>query len=709
MSLWEKKVPYVSQMSQNECGLCCIAMILNYYDSYETIHSIRRDLGTSRDGTKVIDIKNILIGKGFNTKIYAIDDIDLLTKEMLPAILYWNKNHFVVLENRTQNDFYIVDPTFGRMKLSKSEFLKKFSRIIITCVPNDSFVKVPKPKNVWVRILFKVFNGNKKKIISTLFWSILSYFLLVFLPITTQNLIDLTVAGTVDPSDEKIILLLFLMITIYSFSIFFRGKSKIALAQKIESIIASNTFSHLLKVPYNYFETRNQSDLLYRLNSIAVLKELFSESIISGVINIGLIIFIGIYMVYSSIELSIISAVLLLINLFFVFVFKNKLKELTTLEISRNSELQGLQSETILSILYIKLSGMEKDTSQRWKRIFGDSLKIGKRKMTLQNSTENITEILGFLSPLVLLLFGLKLYLENKISLGTIVAFQTLSNTFFSAGNSLSGLSTSFTVASAYLIRIFDILDTDIEQNSRLERKINGNISLSNVCFSYGKNSPKVLNDISLDIHQGQRIALVGKSGSGKSTLGKILLGLYDIDSGIINYDGTNIKEFNKPLLRKQIGFVPQEVTLFNKSIKENITLGNKQISDKQILKACRRACIDSEIDEMPMKYETQISDLGMNVSGGQKQRLAFARAIINNPKIVVLDEATSSLDIINEKNIVKYLKKIECTQIIIAHRLSTIKDCDMIFVLKDGEIVESGTHSELINLQGEYFNLYNI
>jgi ABC-type bacteriocin/lantibiotic exporter with double-glycine peptidase domain len=268
----------------------------------------------------------------------------------------------------------------------------------------------------------------------------------------------------------------------------------------------------------------------------------------------------------------------------------------------------------------------------------------------------------------------------------------------------------SIVLTNAYLERIRDITDSEVEKNinSGEIKELKGDIKLKNVSFAYTVNSKEVIKNISMHIKPGQKIGIVGPSGSGKSTLSKILLGIYTPTKGKIYFDDLELDKYYKKSLRKQIGAVPQEISLFNKSILDNIRVSNKNISLDKVKKVAKIAQIYDEIEKMPMKYNTFISNMGMNLSGGQRQRIALARAILNNPKILVLDEATSSLDSINESNVSNYFKNIGCTRIVIAHRLSTIIDSDIIFAINNGEIVEFGTHKELMSKKGFYFNLYS-
>ena len=230
---------------------------------------------------------------------------------------------------------------------------------------------------------------------------------------------------------------------------------------------------------------------------------------------------------------------------------------------------------------------------------------------------------------------------------------------------------------------------------------------MDNISFRYNPNAPYVLKNISLEIKQGQKIAFVGQSGSGKSTLMKLILGLYKPTSGSLYYNDVNISDIAHESIRKQCGMVPQDNTLFNKSILENITMGREDISMEQVIESCKIAEILDEINEMPMGFNTIISDMGMNISGGQRQRIVLARAIVNRPSLLIFDEATSSLDSVNERKIYNNIYSKDCTRIIIAHRLTTIADADYIYVLSDGNVVEQGTHEELFTMNGEYSRLY--
>jgi ABC-type bacteriocin/lantibiotic exporter with double-glycine peptidase domain len=311
-------------------------------------------------------------------------------------------------------------------------------------------------------------------------------------------------------------------------------------------------------------------------------------------------------------------------------------------------------------------------------------------------------------APIFVLLIGLFLFMSNLISLGEAIAFQTISQMFFRFIASVYGSFTQFLVAGSFVKRVNEIWEKEQpNEYGKLVKEISGNIKLTNLSFSYSKNTKRALTNINMEVGAGEKVAIVGPSGSGKSTLGKIIVGLFQPTEGNVYIDGLDYKEYEKKALLKQMGIVPQDGILFNKSIMENILLGNEKAEESLVYEAAQVARIDEEIESLPMKYHTVVSDLGQNFSGGQRQRILIARALVNKPKVLVFDEATSSLDTINEAKISEYLSKQGCTRIIIAHRLSTIMDSDKIYVMNQGEIIACGKHEELLSKCELYNKLY--
>jgi ATP-binding cassette, subfamily B, bacterial len=317
--------------------------------------------------------------------------------------------------------------------------------------------------------------------------------------------------------------------------------------------------------------------------------------------------------------------------------------------------------------------------------------------------------ILNLLAPLLLLWFGAMQVIDGTMTIGTMLAFNTLAISFLIPLGSLASSVQELQVVRAHFSRVADVIGTDPEQDPAVVKtphRLQGYIELRHVGFRYNQNAPHILRDINAKIYPGQKVALVGKTGSGKSTLGKLLVGLIPPTNGSILYDGIPLESLNYQEVRSQFGVVLQESFIFSGSVRENIALNNPDMDLNRIIEASRLAVIDEDIAKMPMGYDTLVSEGGSAFSGGQRQRVALARALAHHPALLLLDEATSALDVMTEQAVEQNLSRLPCTQIIIAHRLSTIRNADVILVLDRGHIVEMGNHQQLLQKSGFYAHL---
>lgn len=702
-----RRVPYIEQMRQTECGLCCVAMILQYYKSYDGILKIRKSLDVGRDGLKLSILAEYLSERGINTKVYKAPP-NTLTQFPLPAVLFWDQEHFVVLEKIEKKEFTIVDPAYGRSKLKYDEFAKHFSDIIMIAEPTVKFHPHKQKRSLWLDF-FKHLKLNKKIVCGIILSSGVTYLLQLMIPMFVENIVDNAFRNTYSLLYGVYLPLVICTCLLFGACTFFRGQKMLHMQLDIDQYLTKGTFRKLLNLPYKFFESRSNGDLLFRLNCLSRIRDLISEQVIQGVIKIGMILFILLYMLNKSTILTGISILFLVTNILYVLKMRSKLMEISQYAVRANTRLQGIEVETIYSIFGIKVSGLEKQITHSWDQCYAESIKLHKKKCLLQNVNDTIEKLIQMAAPLTLLLTGIYLFQQGKVSIGEIIAVYSLSGSLFANSSSLFSIWSDFMLASSYLERVIDIMDTEEEKEplNPISLTVTGEIQLDHVSFSYNKHSGEILKDINLVIKPGEKVAIVGTSGSGKSTLSKLLLGLYESNQGTILFDQTDLDQLNKKELRKQIGIVPQDMSLFNKTIYENISMNKNGISIEDVKIASKIAQLEDEIEAMPMKYDTLVSDMGMNLSGGQRQRVALARALVNHPKILILDEATSALDYANERNVSSILKELGCTRIVIAHRLSTIVDADKIVVLSDGEVKEHGTHNDLLKQDGIYKSLY--
>ncbi|PFZ09484.1 ABC transporter [Bacillus pseudomycoides] len=704
-----KKVPYVEQLQQTECGLCCVAMILRYYHSHETLHDLREYLDVGRDGASLAQLNQLMKRLNFQTKLYKAK-LEGLYQLKVPAILFWGKNHFVVLEKIGTNSAYIVDPGLGRRRISLEELAEMYSSYVLVPSPNETFAPKQKSKSVW-SYFYPVLLEKKLLFFQIALISIITYFATLSIPVLIEKIVDNAIENPPEKFVNMGIISILAGVLIYSLLTFLNGFQLIKMRTHIDTSINTNLISHLLKVPYKFFEIRSKADILFATNSSFMVRELFAQQLIKGFIDIGAIVVIMAYMSSKSLLLTIIASILFIANMLCILLFRPYLVETNQNVVSEQSKLQGTQVEIVYSMLGIKMSSIENDMFKLWRQRYQSYLKRFTTAEKFKVYSNTIIEFVKMISPLIILCTSLYLMIQGKMTIGELMSFYAISQTFFSLSSSLFNIWNSFVLTTTYLERMKDIITTKEEDDSNLNAKaiVSGDIVLNNVSFSYTKHSAKVIKNINLKINKGTKVAIVGQSGSGKSTLAKILIGLYLPTKGTVLYGNEDLTRINRKELRKKMGIVPQDVTLFNKTIFENIAMDRKDIDLNKVKLACQIAQIDSEIESMPMGYHTMISEMGMNLSGGQRQRIVMARAIVNEPQLLILDEATSSLDSINENRLANYFKQIGCTRIVIAHRLSTILDADQIIVLDKGEVIEQGTHHELLKNKGKYYSLYKL
>lgn len=698
------KVPFIEQMSQTECGLACIASISSFYNKHVSLSELRDIAGNSRDGNSLYDLYKLAQYLQFDTHCYQTD-ISSLKSFKKPILLHWQGAHFVVLEKIKREIYYIVDPSSGRIKMSKKEMEENFTGYIMTMVPDYNF-EYRKEKSLWssyIRILAKY---PYNLIILFIFTLMLQSFVLIT-PMITQYIVD-------NINNQKSILkITFITLVIVFFYFIFniiKNEFSISLLKKVDYNLSSNFFKKLLTLPYTFFSSRQSGDLLYRFSNLRAIRTVLSDNVMKLILDIILILVIYGYMLWKSIAMSLLLMVFIIIIYFFILILRPTIHEANRRELSQDTKLFSYQNEVTQGILDVKINGQEKETFNHWKKLYYTFIKSFIHKERIVGVMESTTSSFTFFLPVFILLFGVININDNKMTLGEVISFQTLSSYFVSTSTSIIYSIESFFQLKVYLRRIKDVTSEVSEKN--LDNKgsfinISGNIVLEQVSFKYSKFSSSVLNNINMVIKKGEKIGIVGESGAGKSTLAKIIMGLYIPSSGNVKYDSVNLNDLNKPHLRNQIGVVTQEPFLFNDSISENIKFNNDSISTEQIIEACKIAQIHEDIMNMPMGYQTILSENGSNLSGGQKQRLSIARALVKKPPVIILDEATNSLDTIKEKAIEDYLFSINCTRIIIAHRLSSVINSDRIFLIDNGEIVGEGTHQQLKKDNEKYKKLF--
>lgn len=701
------RVPFIEQMEQSECGLCCLAMVFSYYKSEVPLTEFRDRGGGGRDGTNLRTLRDIAQSLGMVSSGHRVE-VTQLQQLSLPAILHWRGDHFIVLEKIKGNQAHIIDPAVGRLILTLKELEQDFSGTVLLLYPGASFARWRK-KSVWRQYL--QFLKNESWLVSSvLVWTLWIQLLALITPMATRYLLDYVILPEDSTYMGQVLIGMACLIVVYTIISLVRGRILVQLQNRLDLRLMSRFFDRLLRLPYQFFQLRTSGDLILRANSNMMIREILSSRTVNIVLDGGLVVMFLLYMLkYSPIMTSYILLVGVL-QVTVLLISNPNIKRLTQEEILRQTTAASYLAEAIHGILAVKSEGAEKLVYEQWSKRFQEQIKAAEKRGFTTTYVETVNSALKYAAPLFLVWMGSWQVLNENMTVGTMFGFYSLAVGFLVPLHSLVTTGTQMAVMGTYFNRILDILDAPAEQDEESEgvvHRLTGDIRLENVSFQYNPFSTKVVRNVSLHIHAGQKVAIVGASGSGKSTLACLLLGLYRPTEGSIWFDHENVNNLDKTMLRKQMGVVMQHTTVFNRSIYENIALHNPELGFKQVQEAAELAEIHQDIMRMPMQYGTMLSETGSNISGGQRQRIALARALTHQPAILLLDEATSALDVKTEQRVQENLAQLYCTRIVIAHRLSTIVDADKIIVLNKGEIAEIGSHHELLQNNGYYAEFY--
>ncbi|MBQ6864215.1 MAG: NHLP family bacteriocin export ABC transporter peptidase/permease/ATPase subunit [Clostridia bacterium] len=705
------KTPTVFQMEVAECGAASLNMIFSYFGKYMSPEQMRIETGVSRDGCNAKNIMRAAKKYGLDCHGYRKEPA-ALRQLTPPCIIHWNFNHFVVFEGFKGKYAYINDPALGRRKLTAEELDDGFTGIVLTFALTDRFVKEKKP-NTLLSFVKSRLQGQKKVIAKLLFVGLLLVFPGILFPVLSQYFLDEVLA--VNNTDHFTELLLFMLSSvILQVGLSVYRDRLLGKLQKKMVLLSAHDFLHtLMRLPVSFFDQRYVGDLAGRVENNASVSDFLAGDLAQTALNIFVAVFYLVLLTLYSPVLTAIALFTVAINAVAVRLTSDYLSNASIKLQQDSGKLAGTVCAGISITDTLKASGAENEYVGR---ILGYSAKAAVTEQKLNRNQQIISAVpdaVKMLADIVILLVGGAFVMDGKMTIGMLVAFTTLFGSFSEPVDALVGFVKNIHSTAADVRRVEDIMSYPADNkflhedtDKRINNKLNGEIELRNVSFGYSALNPPVVSDFSFHLQCGSSIAFVGPSGCGKSTVSKIVSGLYEPWTGEVLFDGKKADTILNEVLNASVTTVSQNITLFSGTIRENLTMWNANVSEADMIAAAKDACIHDVISQKPGAYDHMLSEGASNLSGGQRQRLEIARALVTNPTVLVMDEATGALDPIVEKQIMDNIKRRGCTCIVIAHRLSAIRDCDTILVMDNGKIVQRGTHDELSRIDGLYRQL---
>ena len=724
------KTPTLLQMEAVECGAAALGIILGYYRRIVPLPELRQECGVSRDGSKAANILKAaraygLQAKGFKKEIEQLQDL------RPPYIVFWNFNHFLVVEGIRKRRVYLNDPGTGPRTVSRQEFDEGYTGVVLVMEPGPEFVKGGRKPSL-ILALWERLRGAA----GALAYCVLAGFLLTIpglvVPVFSQVFVDEILVQGRQHWLRPLIIGMVITAILQGLLTLLRLRYLRRLKIKLSVGMSSRFLWHILRLPVGFYAQRFAGEISNRTSLNDQVADVLSGRLATTVIDAVMVVIYALVMIQYDPVLTAIVVSFAAINIFTLQWVSRQRIDTNQRLIQEYGKAAGASISALQSIETLKASGLESDFFSRWSGYYTKAIN-SQQELGLTNQIFSVLPtLLSALSSLVLLVIGGLRVMDGHLSIGMLVAFQGLMQSFLLPVNNLISFASTLQELEGNLIRLDDVLrnqtDPQIEGRSQESGgrmsgvrkgespsswllapdtcRLQGYVELRNITFGYSRVDPPLIENFNLKVLPGQRVALVGGSGSGKSTIAKLVSGLYDRWSGEICFDGKPRDQIPRQVLTNSVAMVEQDILLFGGTVRENLTLWDATVPEKNLVRACQDAAIHDVILSMSGGYDAELIEGASNLSGGQRQRLEIARALVNNPSVLIMDEATSALDAETERIIDENLRRRGCTCLIVAHRLSTIRDCDEIIVLDCGKVVQRGTHQALWQVEGVYSRL---
>jgi len=708
------KTPTVLQMEVVECGAASLAMVLGYYGRYVPLEELRTACGVSRDGTKASNIlkaarKYGLRAKGFSKQAEELGSLHL------PAVVFWNFNHFVVVEGFGRDRVYLNDPGEGPRTVTEAEFADGFTGVVLVFEPGPDFQPGGRRPSVF-RGLRSRLRGSEGGLWYVVLASLAVAVMGLLTPLFTRVFVDYVLVQRLGGWALPILIGMAVAAVFGSAVTWLQRVSLLRLKTKLAVVSCYQFLGHLLRLPGEFFTQRYAGELVGRVEINDRVAQLLSGELAINLLNAVTVLMYVVLMLSFDVPLTLLGLVIVGLNIVALQYVSRRRKDINARLLQERGKLMGTAMSGLQSVETLKATGGESAFFSRWAGQLASVVVVGQRMELYSLALNAVPGLLAALATVAILGCGAQRVIDDHMTIGTLVAFQALMMGFIGPANELVALGGSLQEIEGGLRRLDDVLahpeDPSLQslehsvQRRQQPPKLSGRLELTKICYGYSRLDPPLIQGFSLSVKPGARIALVGPSASGKSTMAKIISGLYQPWSGQVALDGEPWQNIPRSVIANSLAMVDQDFFLYEGSVREVLTMWDSTVSEEQIVQAAKDACIHEDIAARPGGYDSLVEEGARNFSGGQRQRLEIARALVGNPSILVLDEATSALDPVIEKQIDENLRRRGCTCIIVAHRLSTIRDSDEIIVLDGGKIVQRGTHEKLERSRGIYHKL---
>ena len=707
------KVPTVLQMEATECGAASLAMILAYYGRWLPLEFLRQECGVTRDGSNADNLLKAARRQGCVAKAFA-GRSEVLRKKEFPLILFWEFNHFLVLEGFQGDTVFLNDPAMGRRTVPWDEFITSYTGVYMKITPDENFKPEGEPYSIVKTVAAKL-REDKWALIFLMVLGLCMIIPGLAVPVMSQIFIDDVFSLKHADWIVKLLVAMFGTMVMLGIMTAMRAAVLTYWQKKLTIADSSGFFWHVLRMPVTFFQQRYAADIASRIQFNESTAEVLSNQAATALLDLLVALFYLLLLFQYSVPLTLIGISISVVDIF-VFLYMRRRQTDLIMRIQQDaSKAYGVLMSGLMMVESIKANGSEGDLFAKWAG-YAAKASVATQEMKLWTMKVKLLPLLlgGLNSALIMTVGGFSI-MEGIMTAGIYTAFNNLIAKFHEPVQKLLSLGNVLQNTEMQMRRLDDVrrYKTDSlnypDENQTVSftgNRLSGELTLKDVSFGYSPLDPPLIEHFDLHLEPGRWAAVVGSSGSGKSTLAKLVAGLYEEWSGEILFDGVKRREIPRPVIVNSLATVDQDVFQISGTVRQNISMFDKSVPSTDIVQAAQDACIHDDIIQLQGGYDAEVSEGGLNFSGGQRQRLEIARALAFNPSLLILDEATSAIDPMTEQKCLENIRRRGCTCLIVAHRLSTIREADEIIVLERGKVAERGTHRELISHDGPYRRL---